>query len=128
MKETKQREIKFRAWDGEEMTDWDEFDGGDMTLEQFFAPDVPVWNVMQFTGLKDKNGKEIYEGDLCKRNKESDAIVEVVYGNHFGQVTIRRIFKERKKEKEVFFNELWKDGEPEIIGNICENPELLTKE
>ena len=109
------REIKFRAWDGEEMTDWDEFDGGDMTLEQFFAPDVPVWNVMQFTGLKDKNGKEIYERDVVKGNEH---FIEQVHFKNGCWYTS----EDSSTMKVKLFD--WDDIE--IIGNIYENPELLT--
>lgn len=74
--------------------------------------------LMQYTGLKDKNGKEIYEGDICKNGDyESDAhaynyrIEEVVYN-----------------EKEASFSG-WNFNEDgmtcEVIGNIYENPELL---
>ena len=62
------REIKFRVWDiinkrilnyGEIMhlPMWEVFPG---------TPEQRAFNVMQYTGLKDKHGKEIYEGDLCK--------------------------------------------------------------
>lgn len=62
------RDIKFRVWDiinkrilnyGEIMhlPMWEVFPG---------TPEQRAFNVMQYTGLKDKHGKEIYEGDLCK--------------------------------------------------------------
>jgi len=52
------REIKFRAWDGKMM-----FYG--YVVHCNYAENAPI-KVMQYTGLKDKNGKEIYEGDLIR--------------------------------------------------------------
>lgn len=68
--------------------------------------------IMQFTGLLDKNGKEIYEGDIDERG------VEIVCGNVFKQVSI--------KSKGTIFHEVWQMEEKEIIGNIYENPDLLS--
>ena len=71
---------------------------------------------MQFTGLKDKNGKEIYEGDVVRysANKE-EHISEVVYIESFFGV-----------EKHTGI--LSSFYPIEIIGNIYENPELLKHE
>ena len=112
----KNREIKFRAWRilNKEMiypfakTPFNTLSSGDL-LSRFDNE-----NIMQFTGLHDKNGKEIYEGDILERF----AIVQkganprqrsVVKWNLFHWAGINQ----------------WMQSE--VIGNIFENPELLNQ-
>ena len=115
------RKLKFRAWDrgNKEMLfdnellvtklESNKFDP--TPLNQTLTILSAVHELMQFTGLHDKNGKEIYEGDIVKRiNTEgSIEITEVKYKAPYWTV---------------------KDFAPEygytVIGNIYENPELLT--
>jgi len=82
--------------------------------------------LMQFTGLKDKNGKEIYEGDLVKCGEfedDSDAkTYEVIY-NEDGTYPAFDLKGWRGETNGIclFLN----DGYLEVIGNIYESPELL---
>ena len=114
------REIKFRAWNEvmEKMFTWNDFLNTNMK-NTFIAPESTAMILMQFTGLHDKNRKEIYEGD----------IVDVTRPCIYETGTI--IFKNGCffiKVKETLLA-LW-ECEPnnyqlEVIGNIYENSNLL---
>ena len=129
------REIKFRAWDeqnkvmhnnfqfiksGDEGNDWILFVSDKQKLKNrykkwttnpYFSQQLKI---MQFTGLKDKNGKEIFEGDIVKtKNRKIWEIIFhggrfIVNGNKIGQ-GILMLFDEPLK----------------VIGNKFENPELI---
>ena len=88
----------------------------------------PMFVIMQFTGLKDKNGKEIYEGDILEHivkhnpkqmGKTFRNTVEYFNGNICGWRIRNKSFHFKLTENWLF------NQEPEVIGNIHENPELL---
>ena len=131
------REIKFRAWDKTEnvmsYSDVEMFD--DMVGFRFghFGINVDTVddiNLMQFTGLHDKNGREIYEGDIIgvefmRRpfnlkgqwgRKRDNEIFEVVYSDAWGA------FGGTEGGAIFFFHDM---EEIKVIGNIYENPDYL---
>lgn len=107
------RAIKFRAWDGENMQ-WSfkvrAVDG--MVTKYNMELD---WKVMQFTGLTDKTGKEIYEGDLVE-DKDGE-VREIIW--HLAGFYFR--YKDKKGRPDSYVD----SRECKVVGNIYENPELL---
>ena len=136
------REYKFRCWDTEnkemlkvqELDFKDTFYGGRLSIRtdqynDYF--DIEDMILMQYTGLKDKNGKEIYEGDIvlyqdweqCYEGGGNDSfinkgIVEYNESNCCFNVTERATID--------IEDVLYEGNEDlEVIGNIYDNPELL---
>ncbi len=115
------REIKFRAW-RKARRQWlttDEMpiiNGNISTVLDITNDEIEF---IQFTGLKDKNGKEIYEGDIIKT--ESDKVMVITWSERYASFCIERdgwAFKH-------WFGEAFDADKCEVIGNIYENPELL---
>ena len=94
--------------------------------------EVPVellmgeFDLMQFTGLKDKNGKEIYEGDIIRDGKDGNkyngrlGVVEYVTNNSVGHPINGFWYRNSPDEVGTIYPK-----NVEVIGNIYETPELL---
>ena len=107
------KENKFRAWDGVNMSRNTVL----MTMVQndfSLIDDDVIW--MQYTGLKDKNGKEIYEGDIYTQGDKNIKYV-VIFSD--AQFVGRQVGNKSLAGLSYFMDKI------EIIGNIHESPELL---
>ena len=143
------RGIKFRAWDKKKKTmmpiieiDWEykevkfrEWESKDCENET-----VSDWarledtELMEFTGCKDKNGKEIYEGDMLRYRYSStdfkgavefhDKILKIGWEGDEERF-VGFILRGIDKDGRVWFIAMPNTEDIEIIGNIYENPKLL---
>lgn len=134
------REIKFRAWDEEleemlytESEEW--FDDG-VYFRFNKHEDELRHDLMQYTGLKDKNGKEIYEGDIlrckCLKKCKLDSCAEKViqYKNSLIEwwesgCNLGYRLRDSKGKTMMIKPTHLNTMEVEVIGNIYENPEIL---
>lgn len=129
------RDVKFKGWDSvnEVMLPVESinFREGYVSLNEgdnSLTDTLEMIELIQYTGLKDKNGKEVYEGDIIESPLWEAEPYEIVFKDY--------AFKARDIRKKIMYgSDLFFDiddllsgcvGETfEVIGNIYENPELL---
>lgn len=110
------REIKFRAWNGHNM--FNNIQVGAMYLGDLIAD--PQWHLMQYTNLKDKNGREIYEGDIVDIGLENQdgklVLAPVIYGEYIAGYVL-----------DNGGNGIWQrlTEDCKVIGNIFEDGGLI---
>ena len=122
------REIKFRAWDKDlrimqtpfidfiKFEESESFRGASILHQDFPDDEFVSSEVMQYTGIKDRNGKEIYEGDFCKSLR---GLFLVEWENaSFKLKAINKVCRNwcltHHSAKSL-----------QVIGNICENADII---
>lgn len=141
------REIKFRIWGLIDFPydlskgDWLSYDNPEQFLKSWWSEetfcgmgytfddyDTDIFTIMQYTGFKDKNNKEIFEGDIIRlsyansicysKRNHPDAIVSIIFesGSFWLKGTVRKA-----PLCDYYLHDL------QVIGNIYENPDLLEK-
>lgn len=126
------REIKFRAWgknSHEYLRDIDNFYRGFSIKELGYIEHLEEWELMQYTGLTDKAGKEIYEGDFLQWEDWQQELTEKpdIYVAAWLSEAAKFVLKCYRgglylEPQDISFRSC---KEFEVIGNLYENPELL---
>lgn len=133
------RTIKFRVWDNE-LKKYRSAKDGDYSLgvlsgkvRGIYGEKFPQMEVQQFTWLHDKNGKEIYEGDVLQLKKlDGSVLLYKIFSVKGGFAFNAHQDDFHKPQSQIYFYESTSDMQNsgfistlEIIGNIFENPELV---
>lgn len=129
------RKIKFRAW---EKNLKEIIPVYDISFENKIINSKSAWRffheveLMQYTGLEDRNGKEIYKGDIIKFFDGLKYIVDIndftqefVIDSDRGQERLSQVYQEVEVIGNIYINLINSHVGLEVIGNCYENPELL---
>ncbi len=139
------RKIKFRAWDKKRKRFAPEieiFSDGSFLIGEIedSYSGLVYWEnkenhiLMQYTGLNDKNGKPIFEGDICSIYKGTIDLLNTIvkfnpqhggFGFYFESI---KNFMDRGERSLDLITPYWKKDHIEVIGNIYENKDLLDKQ
>ena len=122
--------MRFKAWDKDRKR-WTNYSIAD-DLPRFYDKHTGCWKtdkegkrfvLSQYIGLKDKNNREIYEGDVIKAISFARWIGVVEYSDENQAFIFDDLDKKYRGKSTVFMNQF--DDGFEILGNIYENPKLL---
>lgn len=116
------REIKFRAWEGNQGYYLPDDYPLTTVLKESLNTEYSNIIVEQFTGLKDKNGVEIYEGDIVQYGEDRDFIFVVIF--KYGCFYAHNLLGE-KFMTDSLLGSLVMSEKVSVIGNIHENADLL---
>ena len=138
------RPIKFRVWDvqqnkflpsygdlgiqfyHEQGKDWHEKQVRDIVPVSWFLQDhnnnLGNYIIQQYTGLTDKNGKEIYEGDIIIDTQKQK--YEIIFYENYARYDLK-VCGENKLSQTSYFTQIYEKKHIEVIGNIFETPQLL---
>ena len=121
------REIKFRAWDKCYITTLHK--NGKMLniplsrLFREYGVNPKRFILMQYTGLKDKNGKEIFEGDIVEISEQGyHCVGDIFYSEEYARFRVRDFYFPHYDDPTDFTDGI---RYAKIIGNIYKTPELL---
>ena len=132
------RPIKFRVWDKKYKRFWREIEPFHFILNNSdkhttyesiddfneIVINLERFEIQQFTGLKDKNGREVYEGDIIQNSIDHPILFEIIYHKQhaaFKQRLINKDFPRIQPSSLEFMNIM----RVFVVGNVFENPELL---
>lgn len=124
--------IRFKVWN-EVLKRWVGGDcyirGGDGMLFHWqdgkIAAGAPHYKVIRFTGLKDKTGKEIWEGDVVRWFWDLNPKTKMPVYGPAGEVVLGPLNEDGKERTGWFAVDSFIDSDCEVIGNVWENPELV---